>query len=124
MRNNMTLEQTEKLIQEWADHINAVDQVMADLHQITGGNCESRLDIAIDEMAGAYTIATAKLTGGNGEWIFYQSWLEWYRFDCDMGRSPKQAKAARWKKPRKIRTIKQLARLVWADRARKQVERI
>lgn len=43
------------------------------------------------------------------------SWLNWFIYDNDCGKKAFEAKASSWKVRRKIRTAKDLARLIEAD---------
>ncbi len=41
------------------------------------------------------------------------NWLDWWRHCCEHGMLPMHAKAPNWKKPRKIKTLAQLAGLIY-----------
>jgi hypothetical protein len=63
----------------------------------------------ISDVFEKYTKATAKLIGDA------DGWLDWYMYENDMGEKEMEAKAASWKRKKKIKNISDLCRLIEAD---------
>lgn len=70
---------------------------------------ESELLVLVSEQQDQYTKAIAELVGDAS------GWLNWYARDNDYGRKGYEACARKGDKPRPIRTVAQLARLIEVD---------
>ena len=70
---------------------------------------ESELLVLVSDQQDQYTKAIAELVGDAS------GWLNWYARDNDYGRKGYEACARKGDKPRPIRTVAQLARLIEAD---------
>lgn len=102
----MTHSETLVLLQTWQRTITAADRQLDALAAVTGGRADSPLSDAVHSIECAYTTALGAQIGDRDEW------LQWFRWENQMGRRCHTAKAARWKKDRRITTLKHLAALI------------
>jgi hypothetical protein len=67
---------------EWEKNIRACDEVMQRIMNLYGGDYESPAIMPYSRMITAYTKAISEIVGDKG------MWLEYYHYDCDLGKSP------------------------------------
>ena len=72
------------ILEKWAEIITAWDEQYENLRSVLDVGPESAFLVTIERMADAYTVAIGKEVGD-----VFEGMLDWYRFDCDMGKKPK-----------------------------------
>lgn len=98
------------LLMEWEKQFYLIDEAWTSLEKLFRGlDCDSEIGKAIWGTFEKYTTALSAQIGDNG------SWLDWYCWENDMGLRMMEAKAASWKKMRKIVNLEVLCRLIEAD---------
>ena len=76
----------------WQETLLELDARLRELMDLTGG-VDGTLQNAINETATQYTKAIAEIVGDvSGPDV--HSWLEWWWFECDLGRVPMKASPA------------------------------
>jgi hypothetical protein len=98
----MTTDHKVAILCAWVAHIQAMDHQRDALEAVVGSFPESPLNEAIGALQSGYTRAVAKLVGDAAEW------LDWYRFDNQMGAAGMEAGPVH-----KARPIKTVEDLVW-----------
>jgi hypothetical protein len=99
-----------KLLKEWEAQFRIVDEAWTSLEKIFRGlDCDSEIGKAMWDTFSKYTKAMSSQIGDSGEWLY------WYCWENDMGLRMMEAKAAAWKKMRKIVNLEVLCRLIEAD---------
>lgn len=97
---------TECRLEAWAAILAEFDRQMDALYALTTAQPDSPLLDAIYRTEEAYTRAVAEQVGDT------EGWLAWFRYECDMGRKPLEARRDEKARFAKVRTVKQLARMV------------
>ncbi|MEO5811558.1 MAG: hypothetical protein ABIU96_03980 [Rhodanobacter sp.] len=94
-------------LDEWASLIATLDKQMNALESIVGRG-ESSLSVAVMDLQSSYTDVVAELVGDR--WGL----LDWYYMQNELGRKGATRQARGWKKPRRVKSSLQLARLIGA----------
>jgi hypothetical protein len=98
------------LLMEWEKQFHLIDEAWTSLEKLFRGlDCDSQIGKAMWDTFSKYTKAMSSQIGDSGEWLY------WYCWENDMGLRMMEAKAASWKKLRKIVNIEVLCRLIEAD---------
>lgn len=105
------IEETKKWIDQWKARHGELYRVMSQIEDVFGGSVDSPLFYSVWDVFDGYTDHLAHRLGD--EWAY---WLEWWRSECDMGATPKQARSGAGKRMRKIKTTADLARLIVESR--------
>ena len=92
-------------LKAWEVLVNELDLQMDAFSALTGAPPDSPMLNVIYRVEDAYTTALADVIGDENGWLW------WWHLECDMGRKPRDA-AVNYGPVRKIRTLKQLARLI------------
>ena len=95
-------ENTLSLLGDWAKHHANVKSLEIDPDQA------SKMFVAVWAVFGAYSDALMVEIGDKA------AWLDWYRFDCDMGAKARTATVGR--KTHKVKTLAHLADLIISTR--------
>jgi hypothetical protein len=106
----MTQQEMAQRIQECAKQHQRANAVWKALEAPMGTIIASPLGEMIWDTLALYLRAVAESIGDDGDW------LRWFVQSNDCGQLALKAKADAWDKPRKIRTAKQLAALIAADK--------
>lgn len=101
-RDPLTTDHKVAILCTWVAHIQAMDHQRDALEAVVGSYPESPLNDAIGDLQSGYTRAVAKLVGDAAEW------LDWFRFDNQMGVAGMEAGPNG-----KLRPIKTVEDLVW-----------
>lgn len=101
-------ENTLSLLGDWAKHHAAVSAMMDGVKQHIGLDPDRAMFVTVWSVFGAYTDTLACEIGDS------EGWLDWYRFECEMG---KKSKAAFFgTNSIKVKTLAQLARVILESR--------
>ena len=103
--NEMPIDEIVKRLEAWAERQRKLDTQYAALKALTNADCEFALLKPVWDVWSAYTVAVSELIGDENEW------LQWYEFECEMGRRPKEVTSLGGKTI-KVRTLRQLARVI------------
>ena len=95
------------MLEKWAATYREVEAQMAVLRALMGTEVERPLPKAVYAMFDEYTAAVSRNVGDADDW------LAWYCFDCEMGAAAKEVHRKWSGKKVKIKTLKQLAALLW-----------
>ncbi len=95
----------------WLALFRRIETVYDDLKRTFCAAPESEIVATLYATHDAYTKLLAETIGCDDEW------LDWYLWDNDAGAKGLEAKAAGWKRMRKIKTLEDLAAIVSADAA-------
>lgn len=95
-------------LEAWAARLAEFDRQMDAYAALTRAQPDSPLLDAIYRLEEAYTMAVAEQVGDTG------GWLMWFRWECEMGKKPLEARRHASASFAKVRTVRQLARLVAA----------
>jgi|GEM_PF-5356939 len=76
------------------------------LHALFGTDHESQALLTINRLWDAHTQAVGQLVGDE------EGWLNYYEYDCAMGKQPGSFKKSLTSKPMRISSLKQLARVI------------
>ena len=101
----MTIDEIVKRLEEWGKRYDELDQQAQALAHLTGAMPDCALMEPVWSVWSAYTVAVSELVGDANEW------LNWYQYECDMGREPKEVKSLGGKTI-KVRTLRQLATVI------------
>ncbi|WP_337052475.1 hypothetical protein [Pseudoxanthomonas sp. USHLN014] len=93
---------------EWEHTVNQLDLALKRLGEAVGPGSGPLHDCAWS----AADLCTRQLAQLLGDRL---GWIEWYRYENDMGRCARKAKAATWARERRIRTLHDLAQLIEAS---------
>lgn len=93
-------------LEAWAALNKAIAVQFERLRELTGADCESQLLAPVYAMQNAYTAMVAEKIGDGSEWLF------WYELEGHMGRTPMTAQTEPGGPHRRIRTLKQLAKVI------------
>lgn len=106
----MTTNDRLKLLAEWQEQFEVCDKAWTACESVFRGlDPDSDLGKAVWGAFAKYTESVSSVIGDT------DGWLNWYCWDNDMGANMMQAKAASWKKMRKICNLKDLCRVIEAD---------
>jgi hypothetical protein len=106
----MTTKERMKFLREWETQFHLIDEAWTSLEKLFCGlDCDSQVGKAMWDTFYKYTKSIAVNIGDSGEW------LDWYCWENDMGLRMMEAKAAAWKKMRKIVNLEVLCRAIEAD---------
>ena len=70
---------------EWAGHQARVSAAYRAFADLTGAAPDSPFMGPMADLWESYTKAISEIVGDDGAY-----WLEWYEYECDMGKSPKE----------------------------------
>ena len=101
-------ENTLSLLGDWAKHHAAIEKMMAGIKANIGLDLDGTMFVTVWAVFGAYTDTLACEIGDS------EGWLDWYRFECEMGARSKGAIVNM--KSIKVKTLAQLARVIVEDR--------
>jgi len=104
----MTHKERMKLLRQWEGQIAEINSLYKAVDNIFGDYTESKFFNVVSDLAMKYTKTVSDLTGDT-------DWLEWHWLENDMGARKMEAKAANWKKMRKITNLEVLCKLIEAD---------
>lgn len=93
----------------WFAMFLRIEATYADLRRAFGASPESEVVSVMYDAHAAYTKLVAEKVGDK------DGWLEWYLWENGAGEQCLSAKAASWKKPRKIKTLQDLEALIAAS---------
>ena len=102
--------ETLPMLEKWASTYRDVEAQMAVLRALMGTEVERPLPKAVYAMFDEYTAAVSRNVGDADDW------LAWFCFDCEMGVAPKEVHRKWSGKKVKIKTLNQLAALLWECR--------
>jgi hypothetical protein len=105
----MTHKERMLVLKEWEKTYGNYDFLSRCCEDVFGYMVDSMFFNTISDVFEKYTKATAKLIGDA------DGWLDWYMYENDMGNMAMEAKAASWKRKKKIKNIGDLCRLIEAD---------
>jgi len=97
---------TARLLQRWFAMFLRIEATYANLKKSFGNIVECEVISTMYDLHGEYTKLVAENVGDDF------GWLEWYLWDNEGGKRGLLAKAASWKKDRKIKTLKDLEALL------------
>lgn len=92
-------------IEAWADRHRKLDAQHQALVALTDASPECPLMAPIWDIWAAYTVAVSELIGDKNEW------LQWYQYECQMGRHPMEVVSLGGKSIT-VKTLRQLARVI------------
>lgn len=92
-------------LQAWERVQKGLESQLELFYDLTGAQPDSELLTAIYAVAEAHTNAIERIIGDE------MQWCDWWKYECQYGEKPMQA-ANLDKRLRKIKTLKQLARLI------------
>jgi len=95
------------MLEKWASTYRDVEAQMAVLRALMGTEVERPLPKAVYAMFDEYTAAVSRNVGDADDW------LAWFCFDCEMGAAAKEVHRKWSGKKVKIKTLNQLAALLW-----------
>lgn len=98
-----------KLLRQWEKTVQDVDVAWKSIQLLFAASPESPVNAAMYDTLMRYTDALSIVVGDKNDW------LDWYRFECDMGRKIMKVKAVSWKKPRVIGNVEMLCKCIEAD---------
>ena len=101
----MPIDEIVKRLEAWANRQHELHAQYEALHALTGAGPDCRLLLPVWSVWTAYTCAVSEIVGDKHEW------LNWYEFECNMGRQPKEVTSLTGKKIM-VRTLRQLARVI------------
>jgi len=93
-------------LEKWAATLAEFDRQVDAFSALTRAQPDSPLLEAIYRVEEAYTAAVAEQVGD------VDQWLVWFRWECEMGRTPREASIRTGARMVKVSTLKQLARVV------------
>lgn len=93
-------------LEKWAATLAEFDRQIDAFSALTRAETDSPLMDSLHRMEAAYTDAVAEQVGDA------DGWLTWFRWECDMGLRPMASNARPGAPMVKVRTVKQLARMV------------
>lgn len=93
-------------LEAWAAVLAEFDRQVDAFAALTTAPADGPLLDAIYRVEAAYTDAVAAQVGD------VDGWLQWFRWECDMGKKPLEARRHDKARFVKVRTVRQLARLV------------
>jgi hypothetical protein len=106
----MTTKERYNLLVKWQEQYEVCEKANGLLDQLLRDfETDSPLGAAIWTTFDQYTDTLAAMIGDDG------SWLSWFCWDNGMGKKGHKAKAASWKRLRKINNIKDLCKIIEAD---------
>ena len=111
MRTLPDRENTLTLLREWARHHAATEKLMDGIKAHMGLDADGVMFVTVWALFGAYTDATAVEVGD------YCGWLDWYRFEAEMGK--RNMSAGYDGKTKHIKTLAHLYGLIAESRKRK-----
>lgn len=97
---------TAELLQRWLESWQKIEAAYADLRLMFGASPESPIVGAMFETHAQLTKLVSEKVGDK------DGWLNWFLCDNAAGQRGMEAKAPGWKRPRKIKTLKQLETLI------------
>ena len=100
----MELDQIVKRLESWATRQAQFAAQIEAFHAQTGAMPDCELLRPMHDVWSAYTVAVSEIVGDADEW------LQWFEFECKMGRRPKAVGLSG--KTVQVRTLRQLARVI------------
>ena len=104
-------ENTMTLLTEWKQHHAAIEKLMDGIKQHMGLDPDGTMFVTVWALFGAYTDTLAVEVGD------YCGWLDWYRFETEMG--AKNMSAGYDGKTKRVKTLANLYGLIAESRKRK-----
>ena len=101
----MSIDEIVKRLEAWKKRHDALAQQAQALAHLTGAMPDCPLLLPVWDVWSAYTVAVSELVGDDNEW------LQWYQFECDMGRAPMEVSSLGGRTI-KVRTLRQLATVI------------
>ena len=106
----MTSKERYKLLVQWQEQYESCEEAQKLLDQLLRGfDTDSPLGAAIWATFDKYTDTLAAVVDDTG------GWLSWYCWDNSMGKKAHKAKAPSWKKFKKVKTLKDLCKIIEED---------
>ena len=102
----MNKKQKLKLLEEWSNYHAKITEVYDAFTFLFGADSECKALTPMWDMFNSYTDLVAKQVGDE------DNWLAWFAWDNYFGDSKLEAGATNWKKPRPIKTLKDLLDLI------------
>lgn len=96
-------------LEAWADRQKALMAAYEAHRAQTGAMPDCPMWAPVFDAWMAYTVAVSELIGDKEEW------LHWYENECDMGRRPMEVENLGGDVKIRVRTLKQLARVITWD---------
>ncbi len=103
-------EATLALLADWQKHHAAVETMMAGIKRHMGLDQDGKMFVTVWAVFGAYTDALAVEIGD------YFEWLDWYRFETDMGKRSKKCIVNG--KSKRVKTLSELCAVIIDERKR------
>lgn len=104
----METRKIEERLRHWKRRHAELDAAFEGFHALTGAMPDCKLLTPVFDVWTAYTVAVSEIIGDRGEW------LQWYQYECKMGKQPMTV-VLRDGKEVKVKTLRQLARVIEAD---------
>lgn len=104
-------ENTMTLLDDWQKHHAAVSRMMDGIKQHMGLDPDGVMFVTVWAVFGAYTDTLAVEIGD------YFEWLDWYRFETDMGKRSKEVVIDG--KSKRVKTLAHLCAVILDQRKRK-----
>lgn len=101
-----TKTETAELLQRWLESWQKIEAAYKDLRLLFGASPESAVVGAMYETHAQLTKLVAEKVGDK------DGWLDWFLWDNAAGQRGMEAKAPGWKRPRKIKNVKDLETLI------------
>lgn len=102
----MSIDDIVKRLEAWKRKQAELSEQYDALQKLLGATPDSALWRAIYNLSSAYTGTVSEVIGDNDDW------LSWYQYDCKMGRSPKDVTNLGGDVTIRVRTLRQLARVI------------
>jgi hypothetical protein len=91
----------------WKDLYDKINHAQNELSRLTGADADTVLTGPMWQVWSAYTTNLSELCGDNNEW------LDWYQYQCDMGKRPSEVDGLKGRKfPLKVKTLRHLALVI------------
>lgn len=101
-------ENTLTLLGDWQRHHAAVEKMMTGIKQHMGLDIDGAMFVTVWAVFGAYTDTLAVEVGD------FEEWLDWYRFETEMGKRSKAVVVDG--KSKRIKTLVDLCRVIEGQR--------
>jgi hypothetical protein len=106
--NALTKAERITLLTEWLLEYKKVESTCNSIEMLFGKNSDGDVQARFWQLFESYTKLVAIQVGDD------YAWLNWFIWENDCGKNAMEAKAASWKKARKIRTVKDLEAIISA----------
>lgn len=108
MKNKPNVNQIHSRLVSWKSRQVALMVQIDAFHKLTGGDLDSELMRPILDISEAYTTAVGELVGDDNRWMNY------FQFDCEMGKNPKKVTFAD-ERIINLKTLRNLAQVIAKD---------